>query len=763
MIRIANRLLFPRPFALCLLAMFIAPFGGYVAYCGPSDPANSTTGPKITSLQIGFQGRYRIGYQTTATVIISAPSTRIEARIEVETLDGTGIPVRTTRAVTLSSETASQIEVLIKPGRRDSDFRVRIRDRRGRLLEQRTFLSGQLRPAMAIEDRLIVTIGRAIGIDGANALLDRSEAKRVQVAAYDRWSGLPHRPQAYDGVDWVILSTSDLANHVADEAAAGALREWVRQGGRLLISIGSAAGSVLTPQSPWAALTGAQYQGMAQLRQIGTLETYCQLSRRGGRSSDRSDDPHRDEGQDTFELIVAQLRSAGAVVELRHNSLPLVMRRTHGFGQVTLVAFDLDSAALGNWSGRGRLLNRLLGRKMGATTEQAHVATGQWQQHVYDDLSEQLLDALDQFDAVELVPFWLIASLVFVYLLLIGPLDYLLVHRYVRRPAATWFTFSLTVLLFATATLAARRWLKGDAVQVNQIDIVDVDFSGQPAVGYALARSTTWLNLYTPEARLFNLRARPDVSLIHFRRWQGGLSWLGDPGAGLGAMRSAAADVGLGVGYGLDLDAGTLSGVPIAAGSTKALVDRRCARVPLTCETSLTLDPLRRRLRGILENPFDVPLFDAVLFHASQAISLGPIAARARIDLSGRGQSHAAADLLRQRRTIDDQADIRYDLKNLDARRIAEVMMFHQAAGGTAYTHLSNRYQSRIDLSRHLQLGRAVLVALIKGHGAVLETWSDDDPAAKTILDPGRGRAITVVRFIFDVARLDRQESPAAR
>ena len=40
--------------------------------------------------------------------------------------------------------------------------------------------------------------------------------------------------------------------------------------------------------------------------------------------------------------------------------------------------------------------------------------------------------------------------------------------------------------------------------------------------------------------------------------------------------------------------------------------------------------------------------------------------------------------------------------------------MFHSAAGGETYTQLVNRYQSYVDLSSHLKLGRAVLIGRSK-------------------------------------------------
>jgi len=43
-----------------------------------------------------------------------------------------------------------------------------------------------------------------------------------------------------------------------------------------------------------------------------------------------------------------------------------------------------------------------------------------------------------------------------------------------------------------------------------------------------------------------------------------------------------------------------------------------------------------------------------------------------------------------------------------------EVMLHYDAAGGSAYTELGQRYQAEIDLSQHLELGRAILWGEVK-------------------------------------------------
>ena len=70
-----------------------------------------------------------------------------------------------------------------------------------------------------------------------------------------------------------------------------------------------------------------------------------------------------------------------------------------------------------------------------------------------------------------------------------------------------------------------------------------------------------------------------------------------------------------------------------------------------------------------------------------------------------------------------------WDDENLDVPRIMEMIMFHDAAGGRAYTSLLHRQSAWLDLSAQLKLQRAVLVGRVPDLevGAELSIDSDSD------------------------------------
>jgi hypothetical protein len=441
---------------------------------------------------------------------------------------------------------------------------------------------------------------------------------------------------------------------------------------------------------------------------------------------------------------------------------PIVIRAAHGFGQIVFVAVDLDKPPLSTWEGRPRLIEQLLMRPAAGTrdVEPDGRASGRAAHVGYRDLVGQLRAALDRFPGVWMLPFSVIAALVVVYIALIGPLDYFLLRRFTRRMEWTWLTFSLMAVVMCLAAWWLASLSRGHEARGNQLALVDID------VNQGVLRGTTWAHLYAPKASTFDLqlqvdpqtdvRVEPNEAAEQGGEGQGRgewLSWLGLPGGALGGMERSTHS-GLpsntyklagrdGAGSPRQM---TISGMPLNAASSKSLVGRWWGRVGVEPPQPLRNDALGLPA-GDITNPLSIDLDECILLYDRWAYSLGRVSARQRIHLDATLAPRNVETLL-QRRRIEDMKDVTppWDRSASDLPRILQMMMFHEAAGGRAYTGLLHRYQGEIDLSDHLRLARAVLVGRAQ------------QPAVR-IVDNGRSAAAepatqhwTYYRIVFPVA-----------
>src|SRR5690606_31885557 len=122
-------------------------------------------------------------------------------------------------------------------------------------------------------------------------------------------------------------------------------------------------------------------------------------------------------------------------------------------------------------------------------------------------------------------------------------------------------------------------------------------------------------------------------------------------------------------------------------------------------------------LLGDVRNPLNVDLEDVLLAYDRWTYRIEmPLKAQGAL----RVENLQRRDLqwrLTQRRVLHSRTSYSttpWDPASREVPRILEMLMFHEAAGGRAYTSLSQNYQPWMDLSEHLRLGRAVLVGRAK-------------------------------------------------
>src|SRR4029079_2051375 len=155
---------------------------------------------------------------------------------------------------------------------------------------------------------------------------------------------------------------------------------------------------------------------------------------------------------------------------------------------------------------------------------------------------------------------------------------------------------------------------------------------------------------------------------------------------------------------------------------------------------------------GAIINRTGFALHTVGLLYGSWAYRLGELSAGKRVvvgeQLSPRKVKtivthDALGDTGASKGTAEGQG---FSPETASAKEILSLMMFYDAAGGYGFAHLPNRYLAYCDLSRTLELGRAILVADAAG------------PVAR-LIDDGTGTAVgdkqdesaVVYRFVLPV------------
>ncbi|HWE35061.1 MAG TPA: hypothetical protein VG406_00700, partial [Isosphaeraceae bacterium] len=440
------------------------------------------------------------------------------------------------------------------------------------------------------------------GFNGGRVGSGDAAAGSVEVIRLQAIGGndLPGRPMGYDAFDAVIIDTNDKELMTALAGKGEALRQWVGQGGHVVVAVGAnwqaARDSVLGPLLP------ASPTGTIPISDVRTVESFA------GATNQLAVGPQG--------LTIARLEEDKArptKVLCSTATTPIVVRGTYGFGRVTVVALDVDQEPFASWPDRGLFWVKAMDlRPVGSVGAQGG---GRFTQSTVNDLAGRLREALEQFPGVKLVPFGWVAFFIFVYIVLIGPGDYLFLRKVVKRMELTWITFPAIVLVVSAAAYWAAYKAKGTELRVNQVDVVDVDVPGK------LVRGASFVNVFSPENRDY------DVAIVP-KPLQGSgpmppgtetrVSWFAAPDMGLRGMRGGGRALGFGAEpyrYTPDGRAERLEGVRIPIWSTKAFTSRWFAPAD-GAEPIIESDlaPLGTdRLSGTVTNRLGVELKGAVL------------------------------------------------------------------------------------------------------------------------------------------------------
>ena len=666
----------------------------------------------IEELRVGFapvaggDGNYKLGKWAPARVLLRSEKQAFTGVLELSTADSDNLDAVLRRQVHIPAADTVLVRSYVKVGKDMPEIAVRVRTDQGKVAARKVFSNsrGQLPGPAYPGVQLIVTLGRPAGLEpnqfGAQPGFLRSQFRLAQL---DLVRDLPSSWYGYEAVDHLVLSLPDPA--VLDEMdvqVQRAIESWVRQGGHLVVCVGEFWPRLKASHSLLAQMLPGDFSGAESVEQLPELETYLD-----SRSQYRLNI--------TNPLSVPRLTNLAGRALIGSPDLPLAVRGPFGLGFVTLVALDASSKPFATWEGRTPFWIKLL--RLSKSLQRHNDPSGAWTRMALNDLSSHLRRQLEQFEGVVTVPFQWVAFLVFLYILLIGPVDYFLVKKVFKRMELTWVTFPTMVIGVSVAAYFAAYWLKGDQLRINKVDVLDVDQTS------GALRGTSWFTLFSPQIVQYDValepvfaQAVPSRSVI--------VSWLGLAEDTIGGMGRPG---GLGWfqrGYRFQADAMSLSlvGVPIQVWSSKGFTARWLGQAGPLVEADLFG---RDRVTGSITNLLDTVLQDCVLVHGERVIPLGDLAPAGSTQLSQHRPEQLKGYVARRatrfshgRRYYQNRSPDRAAADPTAIGDLIFAMMFSSSLEASGQP--ANDYFNDLDLSWHLELNSAILVARVATRGSKL-------------------------------------------
>lgn len=714
----------------------------------PAKPAaDDAQSVSLSVLRFGIDGHFKVGEPVTVHLRIQGRSTG-PLYIRTQTLDPDDrlVSARYGPYEQLGATPPSP-KVIVRPGKLRGVCEFILETGQGERLATTSYNWSN---ALTLGTPLWVTLGRPSGWLALRKEAEKKHAPQIPVVVeLDDWSELPDTRAGLQSVDAVIVNVasagqSDLLNAQTEQA----LKAWVATGGNLVVAVGAATDE-FTRQgwSKWIPV-GVEPKAVP-IRRLSGIEAYS------GQSKPL---PF------TEVLHGAALSAHPAAVLVTGQNSPLVVRQPVGFGRVTVVAVDLHRPPFTEWDGAAAFAGKLTDFTLDVTDS---VATSELAQPGISDLTTQLRSALEVFDDVRPPPFWMFMLGLLGYVLLVGPLDYWLTHRVLRRPEWTWFSFPVWVLLVLVGTATCAQSSFGGRRDHRQLSIVDMH------LGADVVRGWSWISVFSPETRRYDIACSPEPALLRLagdaaaepataiKTRKGEPSWIAFPETALhwvavpentvgGLYRSGGLHIGTRA-YEEEVTAARVAGLPVTQWSTVCLNAEWLLEASLPCSADLRSGGVG--IEGTFAHRFASPLEECVLMHGGRVYF--PNEAR-RLETGavwepGLSPSDDLHGFLTRKKSVMEKRESTilkpepYDPLKKDLSDIVRFLSFHRFAGGTSYTGLNHDLFRRGELSGMVSLGEAVLLARIDARATRLTI----DGIAPTV-----PRESTYLRIVIPVTRV---------
>jgi hypothetical protein len=418
------------------------------SFSAPNASRAQTGGAIRMRIDGGFASYFKEEAFVPLRITLTNPDSAFDGELFVRnTRDG--VAERYSQRVSIGANATRRVTLFV-PGDSNS-FEVNLANNAGVVLSDTAILR-RLGP----NDRLIGVVSDppdAFNFSGDTTAVFGSGAYVSPFALAD----LPDRGGALDALDVLIFNAVDTAALSTDQR--NAITTWVLGGGHLLIAGGAGASltrtglSDLAPAEVGASLINGDLRGLDALTQPARISAPAPVPTA------------------TVPLApLTQIRPGSRVLASAPET-PLIVRRTLGRGVIDQLAFDPSAGPLRGWNGQATLLQALFG--------------GYASSRLQPVFTESAQSAVAALPAPQLPSPLIAFAFLALYVLIIGPINFLLLRR-LKRTSLAWVTLPLLTAMFTGLGLAAGFQLRGSRPQTHSLSVTLADVQTQQRRVYSL-------------------------------------------------------------------------------------------------------------------------------------------------------------------------------------------------------------------------------------------------------------------------------------
>jgi hypothetical protein len=515
-----------------------------------AEPPQAAAGLTLT-VRAGFDGYYKDGQWMPIRVTLANDGPEVSGTLKVK-VPHNNAETLYTRPVALPTQSRREFFFYVPPeGYFSSPLKIDL------VAGNKILASASVRLAQATSADYLYGI-LASSPSAFNSLADIDPINGQGYVAQLEPGDLPPLAAGWKALDLLVISDVDTGAFSPEQRQA--LEDWVLQGGHLVVVGGPAWQKTSAGLGPLLPLAASGTQSVADLGPLG-----------GFAGSIAPNGPA---------LAAAGQLTPDAITLVKTDELPAVVYRRLGFGLVAFLAFDPALAPLKGWDGVTGIFRGLLTIGLDRPN---------WANGFFNWSSAN--EAARAVPGLAVPSAWQVCGFLSVYVIVIGPLNFLVLRRLKRR-AWAWITIPGVVVLFSVGAYITGYGLRGTQAVLHRLAVVEVWPNA------ARARAEQIVGIFSPQRTTYEVNFEPGT--------------LAKPipyGGGVPSLAPTVVEQG---------DRTRLPAIRTEIGAVEAFVAQSQVPAPrfdanLTLRLSNTGGSGLAMLAGTVTNQSDLTLSDAVL------------------------------------------------------------------------------------------------------------------------------------------------------
>jgi hypothetical protein len=311
-------------------------------------------------------------------------------------------------------------------------------------------------------------------------------------------SNLPDKPQGWETLDVIVFS--DVDSGVLTSAQRSALEVWIAKGGTLITVGGPKWQSTVQGIQEFLPI---QVSGTTRASGVPQITFRPELASLPGTA------PFAEEA---ISILATGELSNDASILATQAGIPLVVERKLGAGRSVFFAADPGLAPYKDWVGISTIYNAIIDLKH----SQPAWADGKWELGSANQ-------ALTTIPELSIPSIFMICGLMALYIVLIGPINYIFLRTFKKREWA-WISIPLIVVLVTMLSYIYGYFYRGRNPTLSRLTVI------QAWDGVRQAEKDSLLGIYSPQRDTYTLESEDGFLLYPYNiddiNLQSKTSWL---------------------------------------------------------------------------------------------------------------------------------------------------------------------------------------------------------------------------------------------